>query len=475
MIYRQPVKYLLILSSLSFLCFWACRGPSDSLPNDNDPPLGLNNAESVTGTVRSANDDPIAGATVYIPAGAVTQETPPSRTYTRGLTAQDGTSCEDPPATDNYLAATCSAADGTIELDTTEVAGNPNRIVFQKGALRMVQDLSCPTNPCRLSVATTAFDLNASWPRIAVVTGRYDRIEDLLAKLADFSSDDNLNGSYGRVDSRTGIFVYGSELDTNLTIIDGSGTAVPTENFNSISYDPLDSYFDGTLQLVENDEPVFDLIFINSGNDFESAILEDPDRVDLLVEYVNAGGRLYATDTAYDYIEQPFPEVMWFEGEVDDPNLPGDLNAAQRGLRQVSLNATVRNEQLREWLQNVSVNRRDADTPGNPDRDCFAFDPGDDQVLGALTSDGLIPVGNFLEDWAEMIDNHFRQNTTIWISSGEDDTRDFPANQPLTVSQSVGSKGGMVVYSSYHSAEACRTITFWPQERVLQYLIFEAF
>ena len=97
------------------------------------------------------------------------------------------------------------------------------------------------------------------------------------------------------------------------------------------------------------------------------------------------------------------------------------------------------------------------------------------QITGALTSSGLIPIGDFLSAWARMVGAHTGQSPTIWISSGSGVTFDGQENRPLTISQSIGSNGGLVVYSSYHTVEDCPTLTYWPQERVLQYLIFEAF
>ena len=94
-------------------------------------------------------------------------------------------------------------------------------------------------------------------------------------------------------------FIYGSEFGTNLTLIDGTGSLYPSEHVGMVSYDRWDSYFDGTNSLVVNGEPVFDVIFINCGNEFKDEILRDPDGVTLLQQYVNAGGRLYATDLQF--------------------------------------------------------------------------------------------------------------------------------------------------------------------------------
>ncbi|MGD9210594.1 MAG: hypothetical protein PVI90_07450 [Desulfobacteraceae bacterium] len=477
MIILKHLNYIILFSLLLLnLTLQACKGSNENVTQEEETIYGLNNATNIAGTVYSANGDPMAGVTIYIPKADVSiQAVQPTRTYTQSLTASDGTTCEDPPSPDNSLTATCTGADGTFDMDTLNVTDNPDQIIFQKGSLRLVQDLSCTSDPCKLTPSTTTFTKSASWPEIAVVSGQYSRIENLLAKLADNDVNNSFNGAYGRIDEQTGVFVYGSEFGSNLTLIDGTGSLYPSENTNMLSYDSWESYFDGTNLLVINGSPVFDIIFINSGNEFEFDILEDPEQVALLQKYVNAGGRLYVTDISYDFIEQLFPQVMRFEGELNDPKTPGTLDMAQIGMNYISFNGAVRDDGLASWLQNVSVNRHDDQTPGNPDEDCYNLVDEYEQITGALTSDDLIPLGNFLSNWAEMIGNHPGENSKIWISAGDDVVIDRLINRPLTISRTIGSNGGMVIYSSFNPADACPTNTFWPQERVLQYLIYEAF
>jgi len=167
---------------------------------------------------------------------------------------------------------------------------------------------------------------------------------------------------------------------------------------------------------------------------------------------------------------------MQFEGEADDPSTPGSLSAAEQGTGGIYLNAAVNNSVFRNWLMEVAVNRHDESTPGNPDIDCMFGTPDSyGQITGALTADGLIPIGDFLSIWAHMVGPHTGEDPMIWISSGSGVTFDGLENRPLTVSQTIGSNGGLVVYSSYHTVDTCPTLFFWPQERVLQYLILEAF
>jgi hypothetical protein len=451
------------------IAFSSCGGSSSGA-------TGLNNANSVTGTVRSASGDPIPGTTVFIPGVAINASTNASkatRMFIKSVTASDGTVCEDPPAADSSLAAGCSAADGTFNVDTSAITSNPTQIVFQRGSLRMVMNLNCSADPCVLGSDVTTFGNSATWPRVAVVTGFYDKMEDVLSKLADADRSDETNGGYGRVGNTTGNFIYGSEFGSNMTIIDGTGGTAPVENVPEIgTYHTWDEYF-GALPLVSDGSPVYDVVFINCGNAYES-VLSTPANLTILQDYVNAGGRLYVTDLSYDFINQPFPGAMDFEGDTN-ATTPGAIGAAETS--GLTVNAAVNSTPFRSWLQSVMVNSSDGTTPGNPDTDC-TFDPTTaySQAPSAVNAGGLIPLGDFLGGWAHMVGAWAGDtDTTIWISSGAGVTFDGLVDRPLTISRPVGSNGGGIIYSSYHTAESCPTLYFWPQERVLQYLIFEAF
>ncbi len=443
---------------------------------------GLNGADAITGTVYSASGDPVPGTTVYIPGSDVSAMTvsKATRSFNKVVTNPDGTECEDPPSGDNSQAAACAGQDGTFSIDTSALASG-SQIVFQRGAWRMILDLNCASDiisaagVCSLPSTDTSFggsNGTTEMPQVAVVTGWYDRMEDVLAKLADTDTTDDNNGLYGRVDSSRGIFVYGSEYGTNLTIIDGTGATTPSENIEEVgTYTTWDTYLDGTNSLVSDGSPVFDVIFINCGNSYEAADLIP--NITTLQDYVSAGGRLYVTDLSYDHIEQPFPQFMQFANDPADPTTPGTLGAAEVGTSGLTVNAAVNEAAMSNWLTDVSVNRHDNSTPGNPDVDCASAPY--DQITSALTADSLIPLGDFLPGWAHMDGAHTGYDPTIWISSGAGVAFDGMDNRPLTASMSQGDNGGLLVYSSYHTAHSCPTPTFWPQERVLQYLIFEAF
>lgn len=434
---------------------------------------GLNGATSLTGTIYSANGDPVSGATIYVPGVTVSSSvSKATRSFVKVTPAADGTTCEDPPTADSSLAAVCSGANGTFSVDTSSITTNPNQIVLLKGALRSIHDLSCNVGAaaCALDATTTKFSGGiTTWPKVAVVTGAYDRMEDVLAKIADSDTSDTTNGAYGRVNS-SGTFVYGSEYGTNMTIINGGGSPTPTENIDLVTYKTWDKYLDGTESLLSGSTPVFDVVFIDCGNTYDSATYLTAAAKTILENYVNAGGRLYITDRSYDFINQTWPSFMPFEGNTSS-TAPGDFNVAWTGTAGITLNAVVSDASMKSWLGNVTVNAQDASTLKAPDSsDCTVGA----QKTGALNADGTIPIGDFLPGWARISNTYAGAGTTI-ISSGSGVAFDGQDNRILTASQTIGSSSGKIVYSSYHTADSCPTIYFWPQERVLQYLMFESF
>lgn len=409
---------------------------------------GLNNAQTVSGTISAPNGDVISGATIYIPSGSasVIPGEKVVRTKFYKLTAGDGSTCDDPEVT--TCASTCSSADGTFSMDSSACTGSESEMIAKKGALQTTVSLNCTSDPCTANADFSGS--GTSVPKVAVVTGLYDSMQNVLAKIFPGSS------GYGTVDEN-GILQPGSE-SSNLVLIDG-------DNSLDSSYDDFDVYLNGTKSFDD-----FDVVFINCGNSHE-ALLSSGDVLTRIQNYVNNGGRWYVTDLSYDFVNQAFPSFMNFEGDTD-ANTPGAIGSAETGTAFITVDAAVNDTPMTNWLQNVTVIQQDSNTPGNPDNDCNLVDPTAYTTrTSALTSGGTIPLGDFLGGWARMI-GQYDTGTFIWISSGAGVIFDGLANRPLTVSADQGS--GKIFYTSYHTANECPTPYFWPQERVLQYLIFEA-
>jgi hypothetical protein len=397
---------------------------------------GLNNAKQVTGTVYAANGtDALAGATIYIPTGTSSSARLP-RTRIRGLAAQDGTACDDPVGTS--CGSTCSGADGTFTLDTSACNGDEAKLTIVKGVFRKTIDLNCSGGTtCALSKSDTTLTAGSGidGAKIAVVTGAFDRMEDVLAKLG-----------YGTIDSNGNL-----TLDTEIfTLINGAGH-LPSK------YKTFENLLNGTVDITQ-----FDIVFLNCGPGSEDMLTQTVVR-SRLRSYVEGGGKIFATDQSYDFVEQVFPEVMKFEGDPDDAFTPGARNAAELGTKGDTVEATINDTTMKNWLSGVKVNS------GTTLEACNRSALLVNGTTGALNTDGTIHIGDLGDAWAEMHSAHTGQNPTTWIE-GNIESLD---HRPLTVTMSIGTKGGKVLFTSYHTAESCPSAGFWPQERVLQYLVFE--
>jgi hypothetical protein len=192
--------------------------------------------------------------------------------------------------------------------------------------------------------------------------------------------------------------------------------------------------------------------------------------------YVEGGGSLYVTDLAYDFVEQSIPEFMDFEGDGTDPATAETPDIAQTGDSGIVTDATVLDGTMSAFLETIDSNTIDsASSPGN---DCTTTVNGSTTSLLDASAD-TIRIGDFLSGWGVMEQKHTGAgaDTFVWIQGPVDffDADTFVAQdnvvRPLTASKRVGS--GCVLYSSYHTSHSCPTTGFWPQERVLQYLVFE--
>ncbi|TJZ73820.1 hypothetical protein [Chitiniphilus eburneus] len=463
----------LISASLLAALLTACGGDGDgnTVPTPTPTPTpGEPVSRTLTGTVRAANGDPIPYAAVYVAgngSGKLASVRPPSRAE-----ADPETACKASIPT-NVLAGTCSGPDGSFSLTLPASSTPPSQLVIQKGSLKAVKAVDCGQEAiCALPAGSTTIGAgdSSAYPAVAVVTGNYDQIENVLAKLGDANLGDEVAGVYGRVDA-TGRFVYGSEYGGKLTIINGGGTPLLTEHAAEIgSYPTWESFLDGTRPLLDAaGKPVFSVIFIDCGNDADG-LLSDPAVRARLKAYVDAGGRLYVTDWSYNFIEQVFPQAAKFEGDSDDATLPGLPDTAKNGTGGLHLNATINLPALATWLKAVPVVSNLAGTaPGNPESDCASTST----VNGALNADGTLPVGDFLGGWVHIAGFHDTAGSLV-VSSGAGLDFDGLVDRPLTFIRPEGSQGGKLIYSSYHTADECPSPRFWPQERVLQFLIFES-
>jgi hypothetical protein len=317
---------------------------------------------------------------------------------------------------DQACRSTISAPDGAFTLD--RLPTGMQTIVLQKGRFRrQIQvDVPCGTldltpEQSRLPKSTAEGDI----PKIAVATGDFDQIECVLGKIGlDPNAFDRYEGS----------------------VLGGLLSGLPHFDGLVMNYDRLKTY---------------NIVFINCTNDTFENLLQNPMIQANLERYVRSGGRLYVTDWSYDWAEQ----VPQFSQFIDfDPGMSGSMpeapNAAAVGMGDIEIDATVTDPALKEWLRGV----------------------------GALGAGDTVHLKHFLEGWVQMLS--YTDAVKEWIS-GPVPGR---GNRPLTVTFDYN-QCGRVLYSSYHTLGRdpasfltpypayCLAAPLSPQERILEYLIFE--
>ncbi|MDH5179456.1 MAG: hypothetical protein OEZ39_02150 [Gammaproteobacteria bacterium] len=356
---------------------------------------------------------PIAGATVFSPAQLQAQAYAATVAPAAGCPA---------PAIPNQ-AYTCTDADGRFAL-TVPAESTLVPLILQKGAFSTSAQVDLINGQTTLGDISLPADPAQGAGRFAVIQGAFDRMEDILAKLG-----------MGRVDNITHQLIPG------------------TETFALFAdTDPLfmDADADGRADIFN-----FDVVFINCGQSGEDSVLATHRQT--LHDYVMQGGVLYITDQAYDFLEQVFPAYIDFYGDdglsaavAEAPDL------AETGAGGISVNADILDSRLRDWLNNVSCSNGPC-----------------------LTPDGTVTIQGFLGNWAVMHGSHpgHAAAVTEWVRGDVSWFDPFsmqtvgPVQKPLTVTLQIGL--GKVLYSSYHTDELSFTSGFHPQERILQYLIFE--
>lgn len=499
----KKTHLLIMVLICLFLAGVNCGGGSGSSGTTGTVSSTTGTVSSTTGTLTAPDGTPMAGATVALVESSATSSLIKMATTNKHgqkirlpkLTDADGDTCDDVGASvssGDIIASDCTGSNGeytltgeipcgesitlyaklgSFELNvsltitcaaddddgnyddadlsgiafdddcTTDSSGSSGDDDSETMLKKLTPDYSLDTTSCEFSIAS-----------MAVVTGYYDEIQNVLAKLG-----------YGTVDSTGVLETPTTEAEVSaldFTLIDGTGYLD----------DDLFDNFEDFISDIDNLTP-YDIIFINCGNSDEDLATTYKA---VLQEYVEGGGKLYITDWSYMFVESPFPSFMDFMGGGDDLSTSEwPTTSAKIGDSDITSDATVNDATLKAWLGDDDVTVNDGDMSDY--EDCYGLD---DTLInakeGALNADETITIGDFLSDWVVMDGAHTGVDIDpkIWITgpvsyTGSSGTVD----EPLTVTREEGE--GRILYTSYHTAHSCPTTGFWPQERILQYLVFE--
>ena len=264
------------------------------------------------------------------------------------------------------------------------------RVVMSKGKFSRTIDINLEAD-YTITESQRNFD---TFPKIAVVQGSYDYIEDILMgigvvdPLTGAPAFDYVSGAGGRNASDFGRHGHGESTARPLTI-------TPNVTF-------------GVAELLNTPGllATYDIIFFNCSVNDE--LHGNAVAMDNLKTFVNNGGIIYATDWMYTYVRSMFPmdylNFAW-------PEKGGDSNQAL---------ATLGSADLEDWLeaQGITV------TPN-------------------------VLVEGFLGGW-QLVDSFNADNVDAWVIA-ESVTYD---NQMLTdkpLAFTFGYGCGGVFYSSFHT------------------------
>lgn len=387
-------------------------GPPDLAPPGDLPPsadLYVNPCApdappTITGKVYAPNGvDPVAGASIGVPL-ALASLPPQVRCM----------SCSVPG---RFKAQTYSNADGSFTLEGVPNDGKPFPLAIQKGYFRRVLEVT--VTPCgkleltkeqsRLPGKSKQYGEHDTIPKIAVVSGAWDRLEKVLDKLG--------------VEEKV--------------VFNGRDLATGPESMQALLQN-------GALLKQHH------MLFINCGTKFEGLVTQPGPARNNLRDYVKQGGRLFVTDYSYDFVEQAFPEFIDFQGLHDGEPLttPEKHNAAEVGKEDLVVEGDVLDSNLKKWLALPEIGA--------------LLPSGLVQIVGFETAwavqKSAIPGAKV---WV--------QGHVSGIGVTPDAPRPLTTSWDFVDADKTGC--GRIVFSSYHTHGTQSTLL--PQERVLEYLMLE--
>ncbi len=393
------------------------------------------------GMVPAGHEIPIAGALV-------------SLSRARAIAIPQQAYCE--PCVEAPTNSTLTDAAGNF---TLTVPSNSYWLTIQKGQFRLEQqvvitaDETLTLTPEAGTMPSIHDPANGKWiPRIALVPGTWDRLEDVVGKMG-----------IGEVSDK-GAFQGDKAPATQLDLYRGDGGPSVSLGFPP-KFDPPYQYKGSITELFSdiNILSQYHIVFIPCGGDTDYTgdadqynLLNDPAVRDRITEFVRRGGKLYVTDWSSEWEDGVFPEFVKFDSV--DTTKGGRISHGNGTNDYTSNSAKVIDPELNVWLGMQSG-------------------PKADQTVGPYDANDLEIHGNWnrIVDTPEVVVGQDDQGADIvetahtWVVG--DWNNDGAAAHPLTVTfEPVGC--GRIMYSTYHTTEGAHP-GLAPQERILLYLIME--
>jgi hypothetical protein len=389
----------------------SATGTADDGGGDDCGPQELPDTDAVlTGTVFAPNLQlPISGALVYVTAGQV--EPVPDGVYCA--------TCVDLGCTTPF---TLTNPDGTFTLETISGAGQ--KLVVQKGQFLRVVNID--VQPGQAAVPPSLSNLPGDWnpgggkwiPRIAVYDTNPDKVPNVLAK-----------------------FGMGQ--------VDGSGSLMQgTNRFTLIDDSDEGAFLDDLSEMMK-----YHIIFLPCASTkyWLGAPSIPAQRLQNLRMYVEAGGKLYATDHSNEYIKDPFPNYQDFY----NPGMP-DIQPAYDSA------GTVVDPDMLAWLQALPPALKDIGN-NNPTLNNLP------SITTMLNYSGIEAVHEVIVQDDE--GNDVNVGPHVWVEGPCQSCSADPGRQrPMAITGQYGC--GRMMYSTFENSSSAHA-GLNPQELVLLYMILE--
>ncbi len=385
---------------------------------------------TVTGTVYAPNGiDPLPNAVVYVPNATVQPFTP-------------GVSCDNcgAPASGSPLVRAVTGVDGKFTLKNMPVGANIP-LVIQLGRWRrqvVIPSVASCTNTA-IAATLTRLPKNKSEgdiPLMAFSTGAVDALECVMRKIGIDDAEFTAPSGTGRVHLYRGLTDHNSQNHTT-TIWASGGAMAPTSPYEDQLW---------TTQATLNK---YDMVLFPCQADQADPTLRSAAAHQNLVNYANAGGRVFTTHFSYVWLFQTAPFSSTVNWNVEQHPSP----ANQTGYVNQSF---PKGAALAQWLQ----------------------------IVGASTALGQIPLQVIRHDHDAVV-----APSQSWMTINDDPN--FPgAIVHYTFNTPVGAPAanqcGRVLFDDFHVENTsfaptigaifpaeCAAGVMTPQEKLLEYMIFD--
>jgi hypothetical protein len=365
---------------------------------------------TVSGTVYAPNGtDPLPNVLVYVPNGTV-------QAFTAGVTCDTcGASVSGAP-----LVKAVSGVDGKFTLTNVPVGTNIP-LVIQTGRWRRQVKIPTVSACANNAVAATLTRLprtkaEGDIPLMAFATGSVDALECVMRKIGIADTEFTSSTGTGRIQLYTGSGSGGAKANGSLGQNSLTGSLATLEKYDVVFFPCQGAQYDQTAAVQKN-----------------------------LIDYANAGGRVFATHYSYVWLYNDAPFSGTANWNVDQPFPTPD---PQTGYIDQSF---PKGKLLAQWLQ----------------------------VVNASTTLGQIPVNTLRHDYDGVI-----APSQSWMTINQPTANasiHYTFNTP--VGAAPAAQCGRVLFDDFHVEDAtaggttfpneCAGGTMTPQEKLLEFMIFD--